>query len=151
MNEPKPPGLHDIAPREIENHLIGRLQGVRSGLQNSVRRFQRLDVIAKVNDVERRPLGFRDEAHLRFHNTSQRSLGTDNHVGKIERLPLDKLIQVIAGDAAQNLRITRQDFLSIFLRKSLNLAVGSGFRAVTLSLPGPFFRREIFERNFAAV
>jgi len=151
LDEAEPLRLHDVPAREVEHHAVGRFESVRPGVQNRIGGFQRLDVVVKVNDVERRPLRLGHEAHLRLDDARQRALGADDHAREIERLLFDEFVQIVSGDAAQNFGIAGEDFFAMARGQTLDFAASLSFDAVAGGFPRQLCRSEISQHGLAAV
>src|SRR5689334_23960178 len=94
-------------------------------LENQLRALQSLDVIAEMNYIHRCPFGLGHEAHLGFDHRRQRALRPDDRAGEIEWLGFDEFVQIVAGDAPHDFRITRENFVFMLLRETKDFATGA--------------------------
>jgi hypothetical protein len=105
-----------------------------------------------MDDIERRPFRLRDEAHLRFDDARERAFGADDHAREVERLWLGELVQIVAGDAAQNLRIAREDFVAVLFRERAHFVIRAALDAVVeIRFPLEILGRKVFQHDERAV
>jgi hypothetical protein len=147
----EPARLLDVAAREIQDHFVGGLHGVGMRLQNQLRALQSFDVVVEVNYIHRCPFGLGHETHLGFDYGCQSALGPDDHTGKIEWLRFDEFVQIVAGDAPHDFRITRENFVFVLLRETEHFATGAALDRIGAAPFFDFLRQQIFQHDFAAV
>ena len=85
LHEAHPLRLLDVAPGEVEDELVGQLDGVGPGLEDRLGGLERLLDVAIVDDVEGRPLRTIDQAHLRLEDRDERALRAGDEPGHAER------------------------------------------------------------------
>src|SRR6266550_4949351 len=77
-------GLLDVLAREVEDHLVGQLDRVRTRLEDGLRGLKRLLEVAVVDDVERGRPGPLHQAHPGFDDCQERALRADDQARHVE-------------------------------------------------------------------
>ena len=136
-------GLQDAAPHPIHRRILARvvedepvhhLDGRRLVLQDDRRRGERIEQLVELDREHRLLLRQRDEVDLRRRDHRERPFGADDDLREVERLRLvDELVEVVAADAADDLRIAPLDFLRALERDAAHLAIARRLERVALA------------------
>ena len=138
------PVEHGVLASEIEDgfiHHFHRRRFMFEDHRGGGKRFQQLLEADHHHCLELRQ---RHQVDLRFEDHAQRALRAHHDPGQIHGLVLiDKFIQIVAGDAAQNFGIAAVDLSGVFPGESQHRAVAGGFERIA--------RRHFTPRHFAKV
>src|SRR2546422_2787136 len=150
-------GLLDVLAREVEDHLVGQLDRVRTRLEDGLRGLERLLEVAVVDDVERGRPGPLHQAHPGFDDRQERALRADDQARHVEaarppsgisggsaalrerstaaregtRLDPDghEFVQVVARHASPMLGVARADLVAVLVADPCDLAVDLSLEA----------------------
>jgi len=179
LHERRPCALLDIVAREVEDQLVGELDGVGAGFENRLRGLQRLLDARVMDHVHRGLLGTAHQAHLRLEHGQQRALGADEDARHVDRSAVERsavershaflaqathvlirtrgprynnqLVQVVAGHAAPVLGIARADLVRVLRANRRHLAIDAPLGAVQPHLGLELRRRHGAEPHPRAV
>jgi hypothetical protein len=98
----------------LDNGVVDQLDRRGRMIQSRDCGLRRLDDAAEVHRGDGLDLGYGHQSDLRLGDHAQGALGADDHARDVHRAQIvGEIVEVVAGDAAQDLGITLRDFVTV--------------------------------------